>query len=333
MAARRPSELRLDRRVFLAALASGVTATACGSPQRGNQQAPSPPMIRGANITVDATPWAGLWANWDWAGWIKWQVDALAALGGNTVRLIGGIGGITDGRYSLSQYLGRWEQFLDYTADTGTWVYPCGGGLGHWSSTSDEQAQDIYRDWGALVDRYDHVLGIDVTNEAFGEGIVSAGRSEESVFATLRALTSALRQVTATPIAHSQVLLGAADWVTPRGRRLQDISDFYDFHLYYTPAQPATDVRRLLRTPWADKPVLIGEVGENTTAPSSARALRYRAAETIVRSDKRFMGALAWAITDTVPGEPPSQYGLVDRAGVARSDIVRLFQTWPTSRR
>jgi hypothetical protein len=330
MAAGTRPGLQLDRRRFLQAVVGGIALSACATAGAQPRLLQTRPLLRGANVTVDATPWSQLWAEWDWSGWIKWQIDHLAALTGNSVRLIGGVGGITDGFYTLQQYLSRWEQFFDYTATIGMLAYPCGGGLAHWSDTSDQQAQDIYRAWGALLNRYDHVIGIDVTNEAFGEGRVTAQLSEETVFTTLEALTEALRQVTTKPVSHSQVLLSGEDIMNSRRARLRGISDFYDFHLYYTPST-AADSLRALNTNWGDKRILIGEVGANTTLARAQRVARYVSVRQFVASSTLAMGAFSWAITDSVPRDPSNTFGLVDRAGAARSDIVGAFQTWPTS--
>jgi hypothetical protein len=278
-------------------------------------------------------PWSDMWAKWNWPGWVKWQIDQLNALGGNCVRLIGGVSGITDHKYSLDQYLGRWKQFLDYTASLGMFAYPCGGGLGHWSTTTDSQAQDIYAAWGALLDTYEHVIGVDATNEAYGEGVVHAGRSHDSVMATLAAITEALRDNLEKPITHSQVLMDASWWGAEHTADLVPLCDFYDFHLYYTPINPLADAEAFLKTAWGrTAQIVIGEVGENLLASSAARAARYSAVQILTEASGQFQGALAWAITDTVPDSAADAFGLVDRAGLPRTDVATAFGEWPTSR-
>ncbi|MGY1659591.1 hypothetical protein ACI78Q_00010 [Geodermatophilus sp. SYSU D00705] len=285
------------------------------------------PLLRGVNLTVDFEPWESMWSRWKWDDWVKWQVDRAVELDANAVRLIGNVSGITNGTFTLETYLDRWRQFLDYTGSLGLYAYPCGGDLAHWDATTDGQAQRIYRAWGALLDGYDHVIGIDVTNEGFGQG-AAVGRVESSILATLSALTRALRDVTDKPLAHSHVLAEAGGWRSRHHEAVAAMSDHFDLHLYY---QAALEDARPFFDNWAGRAVLLGEVGISLKHDAAAREARYEAAQQLVESRSEFTGALAWAVTDTSL-DLNGACGLVDRSGDRRRDICDAFTRWPTER-
>lgn len=290
-------------------------------------------LIRGGNITVDNTTWPGLWAAWDWDGWIKFQIDELAALGGNCVRLMGGVAGVADGTYSQATYLAHWEQFLDYTASVGIHAYPCGGDFRteHWGSTTDGQATTLYSAWASLCDGYDHIIGLDVSNEAFASGI-AAGLTYAQTLARMTLLSAAVRAATDKPITHSRAFSLVSQWTGSAGGDIAPISDFHDIHVYYDGALPA-DVSGLADQPWGGLPILIGEFGAyGTGADTGLRTGRYTAIKNIVDSRADVIGALAWAISDTNTSTDFGTSGLVAPDGTVRTDIASVFAAFPAER-
>lgn len=269
-----------------------------------------------------------MWVNWTWDSWIKWQTDWAVGLGCNSLRLIGNVSCVTSGAITLDTYLARWTQWLDYTATTGMLAYPCGGDLGHWGSTTDAEAVAIYQAWADLVSSYDHVFAIDVTNEAGNSGVV-AGRSRENIIAVLGLLTDTLRARTNLPLAHSRVASSKDVFVRPTTGDIALMSDFLDFHVYYTPS--LADFDPLFAHWWSRMPVIFGEFGAGTDLTTEQRVARYTAAKTVFESRPEFAGGLAWAITD-LNTTPAQQWGLVTPAGVRRDDIADEFLTLPTTR-
>ena len=275
-----------------------------------------------------------MWTVWNWNGWIKWQVDQAVALGCNSVRLIGAVNAVHDGAITLGQYLAQWAQFLDYTASLGLKVYPCGGDLAHWGivGATNAQAQAIYGPLGALLETYSHVIGIDVTNEAYTQG-ASVGLSEASITTTLTALTGTLRSVTTLPIAHSMAIFDAPLWGQALTQTIAGISDFFDMHTWYNaPNHIGTaDARYLIYKTYGARPFLIGEVGVPLSDAAAYRTARYEAVEAFLTTELKASGAFAWAISDQGVAAA-NQYGLVDLNGVERADIVTPFKRWITSR-
>ena len=282
-------------------------------------------LIRGANITVKDSyyprPWHTLWLDWDWDGWIKRQVDLARTLGVNCIRVIGSVSVVADGALSVERYGAHWDQLLEYLAGLGMLAYPCPGQLDDWGSGTPSQVARIYGQLGEVFSRHANVVAIDVSNEALNE--VAGGRAPAEVQAVLSPLDRALRQTVARPLAHSVTMGRPRDWAQPWLQRFLQMSDVLDVHVYYA-AAPA-DAQGLLRNAWADLPVIIGEFGIGTERPQAARIAYFEAIRTLVTSDRRFVGALAWDIASP-------RFGLFDPGGVARSDVTAVFTTFPRSR-
>jgi len=288
-------------------------------------------LVRGGNLTVNNQTWAQMWAAWDWTGWIKFQIDALKALGGNCVRIIGGPLAAVDGTISQATYLARWAQFLDYTAAQGVLAYPCGGDFGpdHWGSMTDSQATAIWTAWADLCDDYPHVIGMDISNEGVSQGI-AAGLTQSQVLTRMTMLANAVRTVSTKPIAHSRAF-DDNYWANTFGGDIRPISDFHDIHVYYDALTP-THVDALINSPWGDLPILLGEFGAyGITHTTEQRTGRYSAAKAVVEQRTEVIGALAWAITDTNTGTWGTS-GLVAPDGAVRTDIADIFATMPTTR-
>ena len=93
------------------------------------------------------------------------QLDDVAKVG-NAVRFWGNTLVMADGSLTLTQYLARWRQALDYIHSLGLYVYPCAGDLGHWGSYTWVQSTQTYAELAQLLASYPNVIGVDIVNEA-----------------------------------------------------------------------------------------------------------------------------------------------------------------------
>ena len=297
--------------------------------------------IRGVNIGpgVDDfrgdSAWTGLWQRWDWDGRLKNELDDAASAGANCVRLVGNTHAVTSAAISIGDYLHRWSQFLAYTKSIGLWVYPCGGDLSHWGGyTTLKAAQQIYKAWARLLADHDHVVGVDITNEALAQSRVVGGvayQEPESWLYTIKTLGQMVRTVSGKPITHSRGLYryDAASWQF--GSPDTDaLSDFLDVHAYRIPS--AADAGLVFSTQWgAGKQLLIGEFGANMTIDSNARTTAYNEVRSFISTSPNCVGGLAWTIYDTGT-DPASLYGLYDENREPRADIAAIFGTFPVTR-
>lgn len=273
-----------------------------------------------------------MWGGWDWAGWIKPQIDAAVNMGANTIRLIGCVSGITNGTYTLAAYLARWQQFLDYTTSIGVMAYPCGGDFGHWGAATKASAVDIYRQWATLLAGYPNVIGVDITNEAFTQSKIITLGGITNLVDISAALAKVVLDGTPFPVAHSRSATSGDHWSTVDGRWLDVLADFIDIHAYYTVTQAHVAT---LDTVWwaAGRPLLLGEFGAGMNVPTAGRVDRYEAVRSLLTSEPRLAGALAWAVYDT-GSTAANQLGLIEYpgSGAERADIAPVFRTLPTSR-
>lgn len=317
----------MSRRAFMvtgcATLAAGLSA----SSERGADRRPSLPLrrgslVRGANVTVKNShyprPWHNLWLEWDWAHWIRWQIDLARTLGVDCIRVIGSVSVITEGALTVDRYQSQWDQLLEYLAAQGMWAYPCVSDLRHWGTATLRQALPAYRAFGEGLRGHDNVLGIDVSNEAqyAAEGLDDRRR----LLSRLAMLTATLRDTTWQPLSHSVTLGNAQDWSQGWARDVAELSDFLDLHVYYTPARG--DGRPILEAPWSDLPMIVGEFGARIDESRGARIGRYLGVRDLVSSDPRFVGALAWDIAS-------ERFGLFDLSGRPRLDITGVLETFP----
>jgi hypothetical protein len=347
------------RRALAGALTLSCVAAACGSGRQhavddladsGDVRAPevadvvrigASDRVRGVCIGPGKddfrgdSSWTGLWQRWDWAGRIKNEMEDAVRIGANCVRLIGNTHVITNSVITEDQYLERWSQFLDYADDLGLWVYPCGGDLSHWGGyTTLAAAESIYRSWAGLLGPYDHVIGVDVTNEAPSQSRVVGGvafRGPESWLYTVERLGEIVRSESGKPITHSRGLpsYDSASWQFG-SPETDTISDFLDVHAYR--AMSPDDAEVLYTSEWGrGKQLIIGEFGANMTLDSAARTSTYEGVRGLISQSANCIGGLAWAIYDTGT-DLASQYGLYDTSRTPRGDIARSFGTFPVAR-
>lgn len=295
--------------------------------------------VRGVNIGPslndwrDDSPWTGLWQKWDWDGRIRNELDDAAMLGANCVRLLGNTHVVTSGVISERVYLARWSQLLDYAKSRGLWVYPCGGDLRHWGDTSLAAAQDLYHNWAQLLAAADHVIGVDITNEAPTASRQVGGivyHEPESWYYTIKRLGELVRTVSGKPITHSRpVAKDPASWQFG-SPETDSLSEFLDLHVYRV--MSSNDADRLYTTEWgAGKQLIFGEFGVDLTVDSKTRTAVYDDVRELINHSPNCVGGLAWAIYDTGTSAD-SQFGLVDENRKPRADIATPFGGFPTTR-
>lgn len=334
----------ISRRTFLHG-ASGIAAVGALSGSVGaaailNAQGGSDPSIppgvkfRGVNLVNNFTQttaadgndiWASLWGVWDWGGLIAQQLEDIAKIG-NAVRIFGNTLVMALGSITLTQYLARWQQFLDHAQSLGLFVYPCGGDLGHWGNYTWAQSTQTYTQLAQLLKSYPNVIGVDIVNEASQplEPVGWVYNQPEPVAELLTELGNVVRSV-GLPITYSRSVATSSGWT--QDYFTDHLGDFLDFHVYYTPE--ATDsLQAYGQSSSIDKKLIIGEFGITNTFSPEDRAARYNAVRVMIDNDPRCMGALAWSAYDFGPTKD-MQTGLFDQHRQLRPDIGQPFSTFP----
>lgn len=288
---------------------------------------PAGARVRGSNIVPRAAfqDWHWLWEQWEWTAWIKWQVDLLHQLGGNTVRLMGTYKAIYDATLTEATYLDRWDQLATYVADLGMYLYPCCGGdfLGAYGYTpSTAFVADQAAGVAERLRDYPNIIGIDIVQERQAW----AATNGPSVYA-------AVREVIDVPLTFSISTTSQADFANTTWRNeINKWVDFFDYHINgHTP-----DATEFVDDYWLNKPLLIGEFGSPLSAGTAAQTAKYDAISSNVAAtttvggiDVKCGGCLSWAITDqdTVS---TNQWGMFDATGAARTHLTGAFAALPT---
>ncbi len=280
--------------------------------------------------------WAAMWRVWNWSGWIKPQIDDAAAIG-NAIRFFGNTHCIAQGNITQATYLAQWQQVLDYSVAKGMYIYPCGGDLGHWGNFTWSQSVALYTAWAKMLSTYPNVVGVDITNEAWGQMQPVSVRpttynQPESYVDLLAALSGIVRGEAGVPIAHSFPLADSSWWTLSKDPipTLFEMSDFLDYHIYAS-ATPAQAAQAFANSWGVGKHMMIGEFGVNETQSSNERTARYQQIRNIVASRTDIDGALAWSCWD-LESAPDGQSGLYDPSRRLRTDISTPFTTIPVTR-
>jgi hypothetical protein len=334
----------ISRRTFLHG-ASGIATVGALSGSVGaaailNAEGLSDPSVppgvkfRGVNLVNNFTLttaadgndiWASLWRVWDWGGLIAPQLDDIAKIA-NAVRVFGNTLVMALGSITLTQYLARWQQFLDHAQSLGLFVYPCGGDLGHWGNYTWAQSNQTYTELAQLLKSYPNVIGVDIVNEA-SQPLELAGwtyNQPEPVADLLTELGSIVRSV-GLPVTYSRGLKNSSAWA--QDYFTDHLGDFLDLHVYYLPE--ATDSFQAYgQSGGANKKLIIGEFGANNTDSPKDRAAYYNAMRVMCANDPRCMGALAWSAYD-IGTTKELQWGLFDPQRQLRTDIGQPFSTFP----
>lgn len=292
-------------------------------------------ILKGGNIApkpshvASAAPYRTLFAEWDWAGWIKPQVDAVHAAGGNAIRLIGDLQGVNDGTFTQAYYDSRWDQLATYLAGLGMYLYPAAGGVSQVAAGGLTPAQigSTVAAMAGAIDAHANVIGIDVLQESVRQQI--AGSYALSYPAEI---TGPVRAVTSLPLTFSNAAaLGGSRFAFPLWRQvLRPYVDFWDVHIYSHPGPSM-----LLDAFWGQgetKPIIIGEYGSAAVDGATVQDRRYDAVAALAANRVYGLhpaGVFQWAIFDQ--GASTDAWGMFDTDGTPRAHLVSRFQQLPVS--
>lgn len=300
----------------------GYRAGAPGSPEFGFIDATT--MIRGANLTVKPgyangagnvtnRPWSDLWQEWDWAGWLKWQIDLAHGIGANAIRLQSAVGGIARGQLTRSDHEAKLRQIIEYVGSLGMGYYATGAG--EYSTPRTNATRDELIHMGSVVSEYDHVIAFELFQE-WDYWIQTVPIAMADMVVILNGWYQAVKASGCTkPLGYSVV----SPW---NALEVHHCTDYYDMHCY---TGPTFDWRSYTHR----KDVLIaGEYGGELA--DTNRVARYEGVRTFLKQYTNFYGAFAWAVVDQ--GTTTERYGLFDNTPTRRTDVETAWNGMPTHR-
>lgn len=288
-----------------------------GSRPAGNRlRRPTNIQIKGQ--TVVPQPLGGdinatLWTTWPWTAWIKPQIDLAVTLGANTLALKGGpCGALNSGAVTQAQVRTRMQQFLDYCASVGIYVY---GHVGQGEGGTAAHAANVAFQAGVLKD-YTNVIGIDVWNE------INVFNVPADPVAAAQTVLAAARAVTSMPLTVSVSEPFANSGASTLLMNLAPYVDFLDVHPY---SSPSPNWSFWEAQPWW-KDFIVGECGKAVSDGSSAQTEMYEGLATYYARPKCF-GVVAFCVVDY---ETSAHYGMYDTLGGSpRTQITVPYATWP----
>lgn len=281
-------------------------------------------MLRGVNLTVKPgyangaadvtnTVWADLWEEWDWDGWVKWQIDLAASIGANCIRLQGGVGGVARGQITSADYETKLRQIIEYVDTLGMGFYATG--TGDYSTPRTDATRDALVEMGAIVSEYEHVVAFELFQE-WDYWVQTVPIDMASMVTILDGWYQAVKAAGCTkPLTYSVV------WDF-NAIEVEHCIDFFDMHCY---GGPTFDWKSYT----CRKDVLIaGEYGGHMA--DADRVARYQGVQAFLKKYTNFYGGFAWAIVDQ--GTVDQLYGLFENTPTRRTDVDDIWDGMPTSR-
>lgn len=256
----------------------------------------------------------GMWSTeWDWAGWIKPQIDlALGQLGFNCIRSIGGHWGIGAGRLDVAQYTSRLVQVASYLKDRGAYFLLAGDSIRP-SGTEDGSVPVAtqsarYVSYLRELEPLGNVAGFDIVQEA--DNIVGSLPVGYYSTAYMRDMIQAIKAAGITiPLTYSthefftEAGLNPANsatlWIT--GKAEPCGFDYIDLHLYDFFRMDSSQGKYLdhFLTNYGSLEIIVTETGKNRTVTDDAAvtdlSLAYRRG---LSGHPRVRGVLQWAMAD-----------------------------------
>ena len=254
----------------------------------------------------------GMWSTeWDWAGWIKPQIDlALGQLGFNCIRSIGGHWGIGAGRINVAQYTSRLVQVASYLKDRGAYFILAGDSIRQ-NGTEDGSIPVAtqsarYASYLRELQAVGNVPGFDIVQEADGvngAGYYSTAYTRDMIAAikaagiTLPLTYSVHEFFTEAGLSPNNSNLPL--WIT--GKAEPCGFDYIDLHLYDFFRMDQSQGKYLdhFLTNYGSLEIIVTETGKNRTVTDDAAvtdlSLAYRRG---LSGHPRVRGVLQWAMAD-----------------------------------
>lgn len=284
-------------------------------------------ILKGSNIVPKANQgFDMLFAEWDWNGWIKPQIDLIHEYGGNTVRLIGDIAGVNAGTFTQSYYAGRWAELINYAASLGMYTYPAGGGLTQVGNLTITQVANSLAAIAAELDKHPTVIGFDIIQESVRTTLSTIVMTNPAdLFGPVRSATT--KPLTASHFSNENA--GTLRFETQFWKeRLRPHVDFWDIHLYSK--TPPALIYNAFWSQGEDKPIVIGEYGVSASKGVVAQTDAYQQALDVVNcryDGLHVAGALSWGVYSTVTND----YGMFTTSGTPLTHMTDLWQQLPVA--
>lgn len=284
---------------------------------RANQ----PVRIKALNVVIaPGQQWANLWSLWEWDRLIRAQIDVAISMGCNAVKITAsGINGEAGSNYpSDATLLARIQEFCGYAQSHSMGVYwnlaahpsYIWGGAGTTPLSTTLPSMQKVCGW---LESIPNIVGIDVVNE-INNGIPTtwSGPNYAQFLADITALLAGIRQATSLPLTVSNWVQSVAGITNTYAATSAAVTDFHDFHPYYTSGTPAAaDVATLRTMPWYLGRYLVGEAGTNLSQGTTAQT-NWTAGFGALGSNTDSYGAVLFCGSDYDNTSSSTKFGVCD---------------------
>jgi hypothetical protein len=267
------------------------------------------------------------WAEWDWTGWMRPQIDYAMSLGASIIRLIGDVTVVNSGTITQGTYNARWQQLAAYCAANGIMLYYTGcatyGTDGSDNGTSALSAATI----AGIINS--SIIAITSGANDYTAWIIGADLIQEA---------NALNDVTKVGAVYGLVKPNVPAQIgctfstsdptnTSWTASIIASCDYLDLHQYpqvlgIGNEQTPTDITNGVRTVYPTKDVFFGEGGADFTAYTSGQVTNWYAGLFTLANmaDAHVRGCMPWAMQDQQTST--QHYGAFDASWAPRSAII-----------
>ena len=300
---------------------------------------PSGTSINGINlVSTPSDPgydgsWPTLFVGWPWAQSLKPQIDLARGQGANAARLIGGMGAVSQGRLTLSEYVAEYEQFVAYCQSEGMYVQAVGADIGDMSGVPQATVIGYSHALVEMLNGYSNVVCLDIVSEIIGQGYAiglgSVG-NDEAIIAYAQALYSAIKPLSSIPMGFSH----SYPFTDYRVAELAPYCDYVDFHVYPGTVPTGSSPASALDA-YPTKAFIMGEWGDPISDTQDGQVAHADYVLGLVQ-DWPCNGAWKWSAVDQLWASEDYAYdnfGLfptVQSTG-PRQDIAAVFCRFPGS--
>ncbi len=315
---------------------------------------PSTTIIKGGSIpfrvsdNADYSFFGGMWGgngNTYDLTWFSRQIDLLASLGCNTVRIFGDLEQQINTSLNATSYLNRWDEVINYAATKNLYVYVTGASVYELFGVATdgvitEQSLVLLENLLNRVQAHLNVIAFDPIQESIGwvnssfglpNGYLhQANISAAQLLTIQQTIYNRLKPQSLIPISFSGVQgsytsAPAFQTYAPLVNALP-YCDYLDFHIYYSATADEVDNVANFAP---GKEILIGEFGQSVAFNSGLPGCPYTNARDFMFKPN-VVGGLCWATGDQNTDQTDC-WGIADNNGNQRANAA-ILATFPSSK-
>jgi hypothetical protein len=287
----------------------------------------------------NTTTWMEMYVNWDFAGYMKPQIDWVQAIGANCLMLVGDVEWVTGSAMTLSQYVAKRREIVEYLLERGMYMLPYGASHNrNWGTTNTAQAAVVMAADAAMLSKYPNVIGYALDDEAWiardvhGDSIATVAAQEATLYNAVKAVVPSTFAVAVSCPAGAYVSNLMYGTTGEPGNKLAAVINYCDylhFHPFWTPTTPAewSTIHGL----YPNKDIILASTGPDQLQTSGQRTAMVTE-DLVLFNHAQSRGGAMWCIRDfTTNSGAGGWWGHFSDLGVARTPVTAPFTAGVTA--